>query len=269
MHQTYVTTPQSPPFRYSLSIGWFFTEVPFLERFSLAKKAGFNAIEMFWPHEPPEALKLAKDSADVDIALINMYEGDYAAGDRGFACDPQRITLWREKLLEAVSLAEYLDCTRVNVLTGDIPDGVTRKQAESCFIANMVWAGKQAAQRNVILVIEPLTHLTHPHYLCPRTKDALDLIAQISSDNVALQYDLYHAQCSEGNLSATLTANIAVIQHIQIADVPTRAAPGTGEINFSMILQQLVDLSYDGYIGLEYNAPDPEEALRWLPQAQR
>lgn len=262
-------TPAERRFRYSLSIGWFFTAAPVLERFALARQAGFRAVEMFWPHDDPAALRTAQRAAGIDVALVNMSEGDYTAGDRGFACHPTRRQEWRRALDSALRLGTALSCARVNVLTGDVPSTTSVAVARACLVENLRWAAPRAASRGITLVVEPLNHLTHPHYLCQRTADVLTVLDLVGHANVALQYDVFHAQRSEGNLLDTLTENIDRIAHVQLADVPTRAAPGTGEINFAALLQHLAGLGYEGYVGLEYDPSPTPDPLEWLPSSER
>ncbi|GAA2179207.1 TIM barrel protein [Brooklawnia cerclae] len=256
-------------FRYSLSIGWFCTDVPVPARFDRARQLGFRAVEMFWPGEPAEELRRAQRRSGVDVALVNMFEGDYAAGDRGFACDPARRETWREALDRALDLATDLSCRRVNVLTGDVPRGRTRAEAQDCVLENLDWAAPRATDRGVTLLIEPLNHLTHPHYLCQRTSDVLAILDELDRAGVALQYDLFHAQCSEGNLIGTLRQSLPRIGHVQLADVPTRSAPGTGEINFGNVLGELAELGYEGFVGLEYDPSQVEDPFAWLPFPER
>lgn len=256
-------------FRYSLSIGWFFTASPVVERFGLARRAGFRAVELFWPDDDPAALRAAQRAAGVDVALLNMWEGDYAAGDRGFACDPGHRRQWRHALDAALELATALSCTRVNVLAGDVPAATPAAVARDCFVDNLRWAAPRAASHGVTLVVEPLNHLTHPRYLCQRTADVVAVLDRVGHDNVGLQYDVFHAQRSEGNLLDTLTANIDRIAHVQVADVPTRSAPGTGEVNVAALLGRLAALGYDGFVGLEYDPSPTPDPFAWLPPAER
>lgn len=263
------SAPPSPSFGYSVSLGWFFTDVPLTDRFGLARDAGFRAVEMFWPDVRVADLEAARRESGMDVALINMYEGDYAAGQRGLACRPEYRDLWREKLEEAIEVCRAVRCPRINVLTGDAPAGVDRQPFRACLIDNLRWASPQAARAGITLTIEPLNHLSHPDYLCQYTRDVLSILDEIDDDTVTLQYDVYHAQRSEGNLISTLRSVIGRVGHIQIADVPTRSAPGTGEINFHAVLTELGRLGYTGYVGLEYDPANLTDPFAWLPVHER
>ena len=257
--------------RYSASLGFFYTDEPLGLRFSRAREAGFTAVEFFWPTETDfEELARAQAAAGVSVALFNMDEGDYANGERGFAGNPQRRDAWRASLDRALQLAELVHCPNINALVGNALSPKSRASQLECSVDNLKWAAPRAADVGVALLIEPLNAPTHPDYLCRRTSEALELLAQIDEPNVRLQYDVYQAQRGEGDVVATIRANIDVIAHIQIADSPTRAAPGTGELNFPYILKEIAASGYTGYVGLEYQ-PDPsaDDPFAWLPREER
>lgn len=269
MTSSIINTAGQRHFHYSLSIGWFHTDLPVEARFEAAKADGFGAVEMFWPTESLPAIRRAVQSTGVHVVLVNMFEGDYSGGERGFLCWPTRQAEWRRSFREALALCQTIDCPLVNVLTGDVPLGMSREAAKDVAKSNLQWAEPLAREAGVRMVIEPLNHLTHPSYLCQRTCDVLDLIDDLPKNTVGLQYDVYHAQCSEGNILRTLRADIDRIFHIQVADVPTRAAPGTGEINFSAVLGEIASLDYRGFVGLEYEPNGYGDPLSWLPLAER
>jgi hydroxypyruvate isomerase len=260
--------------RYSVSLGFFFTDVPLTARFARAREAGFGAVEMFWPGDVTVAdLVAAQRAAEVEVVLFNLNEGRYELGERGFAAVPERQHWWRRELEAALALAMRLDCHRVNVLAGDVPVAGMRDSYRDCLVDNLRWAAPRAADLDVTLLVEPLNHVTHPRALCQRTADVLHVLDQVAEPNVGLQYDVFHAQRSEGNIVDTMRAQVSRIGHIQIADVPSRSAPGTGELNFPYILREIDRLDYDGYVGLEYQPPaggaDPFDWLEVSLRGQR
>lgn len=90
---------------------------------------------------------------------------------------------------------------------------------------------------------------------------------EVEAENLFLQYDVYHAQIMEGDLSRTIKANLNRIAHIQIADNPGRHEPGTGEISYEFLLRYLDEIGYDGYVGCEYNpSKNTQASLDWLKQ---
>lgn len=254
--------------RYSLSLGFFFTEVPLLERFGRAREAGFGAVEFFWPQGVNHGAIAAEVRAQgLTVELFNMFEGDYARGERGIAGDPGRVEEWRAALLDALDLAGAVGCPRVNALTGDAHSPSSRAAQLDQVVENLRWAAPVAAERGVTLLLEPLNAATHPDYLCRTTREALELIGRVGHPGVRLQYDVYQAQRGEGDIVETIAAHLDVIDHVQIADAPSRGKPGTGELSFPYILGRLDELGYRGFVGLEYRPDD--DPLSWLPKEQR
>jgi len=262
--------PRGRRFSYSLSLGWFHTDRSLLERFSAARQDGFGAVELFWPAGVDyRQVAAAARREHVRISMFNMYEGDYARGERGFAADPDRVDEWRARFLEALDFAVLSDCADINVLAGDIPEGRSRAVGMDCLVENMRWAALEACAQGRRILVEPLNRSAHRNYACRDTDEAMRVVEACRSDNVVLLYDVYHAQLTEGNVISTLSRIMGRIGHVQIADVPTRGRPGTGELNFANILGALVDLGYSGYVGLEYDPAGDSDPLGWLPVSER
>lgn len=258
--------------RYSLSLGFFYTEVPLLERFQLARDTGFSAVEFFWPSAGEDFADIARAraAAGVEVVLFNMDEGDYAKGERGFAANPERVDVWRRQLDVALDLAEAVGCPRINALTGDYLGADRHAEQLDCLVENLRWAAPRAAERGVDLLLEPLNAVTHPTYVCQTTTDALDVMRLVGEPNVLLQYDFFQVQRGEGDVVHRFRTLLDQVSHIQIGDSPDRGAPGTGELNYDYILEQVDAAGYQGFVGLEYKTGgDPAAALAWLPVDQR
>lgn len=245
-----------------------FTEVPFLERFAEAARQGFGAVEFWWP--PVDVLVGVEDAvrdARLDVIGVNFDGGDMPRGDRGFLSDPGRQELFKANVPVVLDLADRIGCTKLNALVGlRIPE-LTREDQLELARANVAWAADEAASAGRMILIEALNTFENGPYLLARTEEAVEFIRGVGRPNVKLLYDAYHMQRMEGNLAATISAHLAEIGHIQVADCPGRGEPGTGEINFDFLLRQIDRLGYDGYVGLEYrpSAGSTEESLRWLP----
>ena len=252
--------------RFSANLSFLFQELPFLDRLEAAARAGFLAVEYMAPypydaHEIAAALKVN----GLTQALFNLPAGDWDNGERGLACLPGRETEFRDGVARAIGYAHALGCERVNCLAGRRPANVDPAAARATMVANLRYAAAECKREGVRLVTEPINHFDIPGYFVNRTSDALSIMDEVGSDNLFLQYDVYHAQRMEGELGATLSAQIGRIGHIQIADNPGRHEPGTGEINFDWVLKHIDALGYDDWIGCEYRPRTSTEAgLGWM-----
>jgi hydroxypyruvate isomerase len=258
--------------RFCTNISLLFADAPLPERFARARAAGFDTVELWWPsgHDLADIRAAAAD-ADVDVALLNFDAGDMAAGDRGLASDPSRQEEFRDNVPVALDLAAALGATRLNALAGLRISGMELDEQLALARENVRFAADRAAETGAQVLIEAVNTIENGPYLLPTTRAASEFVASVERDNVRLQYDAYHMQRMEGDLSATIERHLPEIAHIQIADAPGRGQPGTGEINYGFLLPHIHRLGYDGYVGLEYKPPggDTEASLEWLPREQR
>jgi hydroxypyruvate isomerase len=257
--------------QFAPNLSMLYTEVPFLERFAKAAAAGFTVVEFLFPYEfSAAAIKRQLDDLGLGLALFNINPGDFARGERGSLSHPTRRDDFRRSLDEALAYARHLGSPRLHTMVGNrLPELDTAAQL-ACAVENLTWAAPLAADAGVTLLIEPLNATDMPTYFVHSTAEAMQIVKGVDHPNVKLQYDVYHAQMTEGNLIATMTRLFPHIGHIQISDVPGRHQPGTGEINYPAIFAALERLAYSGPIGLEYR-PDGETnaSLAWLPPAER
>jgi hydroxypyruvate isomerase len=258
--------------RFCVNVSILFTEAPLLERFGSARDAGFDAVELWWPRvEDQAAVQSSIEDAGVDVVLLNFDAGDMPAGDRGLVSDPALQDTFRANVPVALELAAAIGCTKLNALAGHELPGLERDEQLELARDNVRFAADAAAGQGAQVLIEAVNTYENGPYLLPRTRGASDFAQSVDRDNVRLQYDAYHMQRMEGDITATIERHIGEIAHVQIADSPGRGQPGTGELNFHYILRRLDELGYDGHVGLEYKAPDgdTEASLAWLPRELR
>lgn len=256
--------------RFAANLSYLFTEVPFERRFAAAAEAGFTAVEFHFPYAfPAPQLADAARDAGVDIVLFNLPPGDWAAGERGIACHPDRIAEFRDGVARAIEYAKALGCPRLNCLAGLKPAGVDAATARATLVANLRFAAQALAAAGLTLLLEPINTRDMPGFFVGTSGQALDVIAETGAANLRLQYDVYHAQIMEGDLARTLAAELPRIGHVQIADAPGRHEPGTGAIDFPFLFGHLDRLGYHGWVGCEY-APSSDTAasLGWLRHMQ-
>jgi hydroxypyruvate isomerase len=252
--------------RYDANLTMLFGEVAFLDRFEAAARAGFTAVEYLFPYDYDKVeLRRRLNAHGLVQALHNLPAGNWSAGERGIACHPDRTAEFAEGVDRAIEYATALGCGQVNCLAGIVPAGVSLEEARATFVRNLRLAAGTLASAGVRLLIEPINTRDIPGFFLSRTAQALEVIEAVGSPNLLLQYDVYHMQIMEGDLSTTLERHISRIGHIQIADPPGRHEPGTGEINYDFLLGHLDRLGYAGWVGLEYKpAGRTEDGLAWM-----
>jgi len=252
--------------QFAANLTMLFTEAPFLERFERASQAGFKAVEFLFPYPYSAAeIKQKLDQHNLRLVLHNLPAGDWDAGERGIGCHPDRVEEFRLGVAKAIEYAKVLGVAQLNCLAGKVPAGTDQKLFHDTFVANLKYASAELKKSNLKLLIEPINTFDIPGFFLNTTQQALDIIKEVSSDNLFVQYDIYHAQRMEGELSNTIEKNLKQIAHIQLADNPGRNEPGTGEINYAYLFKFLDKIGYSGWIGCEYKpATTTEAGLAWI-----
>ncbi len=251
--------------KFAANLSMMFNEIDFLDRFEAAAKAGFEAVEFMFPYDY-EAGEVAErlERNGLTLALHNLPAGDWDAGDRGVAANPGRVGEFQDGVGQAVEYAAALGCGQVNCLAGIPPEGADPDEVRAALVSNLRFASSKLGEAGVRLLIEPINTRDIPGFYLNYSKQALAIIQEVGSPNLALQYDAYHMQIMEGDLTLTIRDNLASVGHIQIADNPGRHEPGTGEINYPHIFGALDDMGYDGWVGCEYRPlATTEEGLAW------
>lgn len=243
-----------------------FTESPFMDRFEKATKSGFQAVEFLFPYAfSAQDIKQRLEQSKLKLVLHNLPAGDWDAGERGIACLPDRVSEFREGVIKAIEYAKELGVTQLNCLAGKIPPSIDAELFRSTLISNLRYASTELKKVNIKLLIEPINTFDIPGFYLSKTQQALEVINEVGSDNLFIQYDIYHAQRMEGELCKTLETNLSKIAHIQLADNPGRNEPGTGEINYANLFQFIDRIGYKGWIGCEYKpASNTEAGLGWI-----
>ena len=251
--------------RFSANLSMLFTEVPFLDRFERAAQAGFEAVEFMFPYaHSPQEIKARLDATGLKAVLHNLPAGDWDGGDRGIACDPARVAEFRAGVARGVAYATTLGVPQLNCLAGKAPVGADDALLRRTFVDNLRFAAAALHQAGLRLLVEPINRYDIPGFYLQRTAQALSVLDEVGAPNAFVQYDIYHAQRTEGELAATLAQHLARIGHIQIADNPGRHEPGSGEINYRFLFQHLDRIGYQGWVGAEYRPASTTEAgLGW------
>lgn len=252
--------------RFAANLTMLFTEVPFMERFALAKTGGFTAVEFLFPYAfDQKEIRSALDNNALKLVLHNLPAGDWDAGERGIACHPDRVEEFRAGVAKAIEYATALGVPQLNCLAGKAPSDVHPKELRDTFVANLQYAASELKSAGLKLLIEPINTFDIPGFYLSRTEQGIEILDAVGAENAYLQYDIYHAQRMEGELANTIQKYFSRIGHIQLADNPGRNEPGSGEIHYDFLFGLLDKLGYAGYIGCEYKPLKTTEAgLGWI-----
>jgi hydroxypyruvate isomerase len=239
--------------RFAANLTMLFAEMPFLDRFAAAKAAGFSGVEYLFPYDYDKAdLRERLDEHGLVQVLHNLPAGNWAAGERGIAILPDRVDEFRDGVARAISYAKALDCRQLNCLVGVAPRDADPFEMNEVLVENLRFAADALARERIKLLVEPINTLDIPGFFLSKTEQAVQLIADVRSSNLFIQYDIYHMQVMEGDIARSLQKHLPRIAHVQLADNPGRNEPGTGEINYPFLFRHLDTLGYRGWVGCEY-----------------
>jgi hydroxypyruvate isomerase len=251
--------------KLAANLTMLFGESDFLDRFEAAASAGFRGVEFLFPYayDAQELKARLRDHRLVQV-LHNLPAGNWTAGERGIACHPDRVDEFKAGVGQAIAYAAALDCNRVNCLAGILPPQVNPAAARETLVQNLSYAAPRLQSAGIRLLIEPINTRDVPGFFLSGTAQAIEIIDEVGSDNLQLQYDIYHMQIMEGEVAATIERLLPRIGHLQLADVPGRHEPGTGAIDFGSLLSHIDRVGYTGWIGCEYvPAGKTRDGLGW------
>ena len=252
--------------RFAANLSLMFNEVPFLDRFALAAKAGFKGVEFLFPYEHPAAEIAArlKDNG-LQQVLFNAPAGDFAKGERGMAAIPGKQAAFRDSIKLALEYATTLACPRLHIMAGLKPEGVAHDTLTAVYGANLAYAAEECAKVSVKPIIEPINHRDIPGFFLNTTDQAAAIIAAAGPEKLGMQFDLYHCQITEGDVVKRVEKHLPLIAHMQVADTPGRHEPGTGEVNWPFVFKTIDALGFRGWIGCEYRpAGETLAGLSWF-----
>ena len=230
------------------------------------RRPGSKASSDPFPYEHDKsALKQALADNGLTQVLHNLPAGNWQTGERGIACHPDRVKEFNEGVDRAIDYATALGCSQINCLAGMPPAGADPADVRATFVGNLQRAASRLKAAGIRLLIEPINTRDIPNFFLSHTAQAIEIIRAVGSDNLFLQYDVYHMQIMEGDLTKTIERQLPQIAHMQVADPPLRNEPGSGEINFTNLFRAIDKLGYTGWIGCEYKpAGKTEDGLGWF-----
>lgn len=253
---------------FSVNLTVMFRDLPFMKRFDVAAQLGFKAVEMAFPYDYPISdIKVALHKYHLELVLFNLPAGNWSEGERGLALYPDRKNEFKKSIRTAISYATELGVSRINCLVGKQLPKWSHNEQHQTMIENLRFAANELSQHNIKLLVEHLNSNDMPGFYLNTTNHVLSVLDEVNHPNIFLQYDIYHAQRSEGELANILRNHLSRIAHIQIADNPGRHQPGTGEINYKFLFAETDKLGYQGWVGLEYIPEGPlATSIQWITE---
>ena len=254
--------------KFAANLTMQFNEVPFMERFKAAADAGFNAVEFLLPYDfPAQDIATALTQNKLKNVLFNMAAGDWNAGERGLAALPGREAEFATAVAKGIEYAQILGTPNLHVMAGLVPEGADRAAHRATYVHNLRHAATETAKHGITLLIEPINTRDIPRYFLNTQAEAHAIREEVGAPNLKVQMDFYHVQIVEGDIAMKLRHYLPHVGHIQIAGVPERHEPDSGEVNYPYLFALLDELGYSGYIGCEYRPRNGTVAgLGWMPK---
>jgi hydroxypyruvate isomerase len=252
--------------KFAANLSMMFNEVPFLERFAAAAAAGFRGVEFAFPYDfAVETLEDLLKRHRLENVLFNLPSGNQAAGERGIACLPGREAEFRAGVQTALTYAVRLKTPRVHAMAGVVPQAADPEAVRATFVANLKHAAAEFAAHGITVLIEAINTRDIPGYYLNTQAQAHGVMVETGAANLKMQIDCYHMQIMEGDIAMKLRKYAAHCGHVQVAGVPERHEPDTGEVSYAYLFALLDTLGYDGWVGCEYRpAGKTVDGLRWL-----
>jgi hydroxypyruvate isomerase len=239
--------------RFAANISTLYPEHPLLDRIGAAARDGFAAVEVQSPYAARASeLRRALADARTPLVLMNAPQGDMDAGERGLAALPGREADFEASIAEAVDYARAVEAPRVHVMAGKPAADTDPAEAQGVFVRNLRHACAAFAPHGIRVMIEPINTRDMPGYFLTTPEQAEAIIALVSATGLALQFDVYHAQIMVGDVSRRIERLFPRIGHVQVAGVPERHEPDSGEVNYPAVFRLLDRLGYAGWVGCEY-----------------
>ena len=269
----------APATRYAVNCSLLFPELPLLRRPAAARKAGFDAVEFWWPFAEAvpadrdvDAFVSAVQDAGVQLVGLNFAAGDMPGGDRGLVSWPARSGEFRDNVDVTIGIGERLGCRAFNALYGNRVEGLDPAEQDDLGAGLLALAAAAAGRIGATVLLEPVSGA--PRYPLRTAADVLAVLDRVREEhggtNLGLLADLYHLAVNGDDVDAVIAGHADRIAHVQIADSPGRAEPGTGTLPLARQLTDLAAAGYRGWVALEYKpSTSTVDSFGWLPRADR
>jgi hydroxypyruvate isomerase len=257
--------------RFAANLTMMYGEHSFLDRFAAAARDGFTAVEFLFPYDyPAGTLAALLNEHGLAQVLFNCPPGDWKAGERGTTALPGREAEFRDGFLRALEYAQALKCPRIHTMAGIAPATADRARFRETYVSNLAWAAGLAKPEGIEVLIEPIAQRNMPGFFLNHQDEGHAIAAETGCPNAKILMDLFHCQVAEGDLAIKIRKYLqdpkqTRVGHFQIAGVPERHEPDTGEVNYGYLFDLIDTLGYEGWIGCEYiPAAGTSAGLDWL-----
>ncbi|MGR9012689.1 MAG: hydroxypyruvate isomerase family protein [Gammaproteobacteria bacterium] len=253
---------------FTANLSLLFTELPLIDRFKVAKQAGFNAVEIQFPYElSAAAIKEKLDEYALKLVLFNVDADDLLQSGEGLACIPEKRDQFRQAINQSLEYAKLLKPEVINVLPGRCSDNSRLQEYLATFEENLDFAIEAFAPLGIKTVFEAINTRDMPGFIIHSGAQMLAVLEKLNRPELLMQYDIYHMQMMGEKPEKFIAEYADKIGHIQFADCPGRGQPGTGQIDFKRIFSAIEKSAYSGWIGAEYKPVGTSaESLGWLAQ---
>jgi len=247
--------------KFAANISFLFKDLPLPDRIHAAAATGFSAVEVLFPYDDPiPGVQRALADTGLPMVLINAPPPNYTGGARGFAAVPGGEERFHHDFRRALRYAQALQSRSIHVMAGP-GEGAA---AHAAFVANLRAAADLAQDH--VLTIEPINQGDMPGYFLSDFDQAAGILDEVDRPNVALQFDVYHAQKITGDAMAVWARHGHRARHIQVAGLPDRHEPVAGVVDYPAFFRHLEESGYDGYVSAEYHpANGTRPGLGWMP----
>nr|WP_321249852.1 TIM barrel protein [uncultured Ruegeria sp.] len=247
--------------RFAANISLLFAELPYLDRFEAAARAGFSAVEILFPYDlAARETSRALLENGLELLLINAPPPNYTGGQPGYAAVLGGEARFQTDIRRVLRYAQVLRAGQIHIMSGYAEGSA----AFETFVRNLQWAADFAPTQK--FTIEPLNTTSQPGYFLNDYDLAANVLDGVDRPNLGLQYDSFHAEMIHGDALAIWDRFHPLVTHAQIGAAPDRAEPGRGETDFPALFDAMDRCGYTGWVSAEYTPSTDRTAasLGWM-----
>lgn len=253
--------------KFSANLGMMFGEEEDpIKRMELAKTSGFGAVEYLFVYDMSlEILKSESSRLGLGWSVVNIALGEGIKNGPLVAATPGKEESWKENVAAAIQYCDVLRPATAVIPAFSPPESVSRDDAMEVFKPSLIYAAEEFHKIGIKLSIEPLNPKIRANALLTTSAETLDLIEELGHSNLGIEFDVFHLYATEGNIDANIKKCLPNVGNIQIADIPDRNEPGTGEVDFESFFKVLEDCNYQNWVAAEYiPSSNTLASLNWM-----